>query len=108
MYHDRRRIIMLSVKEELSKAIDLQDELGNPLIVMCKNRAKEKITIFDSNTAVFDIVNNEVLFDFWEIEGFSIKLDKIKSVITEVIDNMTTVYLKLKYGNTVMLHFMSN
>lgn len=94
------------IKEDLNKAIDLQEELGNPFITIHKPRAKEKITIFDSDTAAFDIVDNEAMFDFWEIEGFTISLNKIKSVITEVIDNMTIVYLNLKYGNTIMLHFM--
>ena len=94
------------IKEELNKAIDLQDEIGNPFIVIHKPRAKEKIVEFDSDTAAFDISGNDLLFDFWEIEGFTISLNKIRSVITEVIDNMTIVYLKLKYGNTIMLHFM--
>ena len=95
------------IKEELNKAIDLQDEIGNPFIVIHKPRAKEKITIFDSDTAAFDIIeDNTVMFDFWEIEGFTIALNKIKSVVTKVIDNMTIVYLNLKYGNTIMLHFM--
>ena len=95
------------IKEELNKAIDLQEELGNPYIVIHKPKAKEKIVEFDSDTAVFDIVEDTVMFDFWEIEGFNIKLDKIKSIITKVIDNMTIVYLNLKYGNTIMLHFMN-
>lgn len=94
------------IKEDLSKVIDLQDEIGNPLIIIHKPRAKEKIVEFDSDTAAFDISSNDLLFDFWEIEGFTIALNKIKSVITEVIDNMTIVYLNLKYGNTIMLHFM--
>lgn len=94
------------IREELNKAIDLQDEIGNPFIVIHKPRAKEKIVEFDSDTATFDIVENELMFDFWEIEGFTISLNKIGSVITKVIDNMTIVYLNLKYGNTIMLHFM--
>lgn len=94
-------------KEDLSKVVDLQEELGNPFIVIHKPKAKNKIVEFDSDTAAFDIMNDEMLFDFWELEGFSIGLDKIKKVVTEVIDNTTIVYLKLKYGNTVMLHFMS-
>lgn len=94
------------IKEDLNKAIDLQEELGNPFIVIHKPKAKEKVTIFDSDTAAFDIVEDTVMFDFWEIEGFTIALNKIKLVIIEVIDDMTIVYLKLKYGNTIMLHFM--
>jgi hypothetical protein len=94
------------MKEELTKVIELQEELGNPFITIHKPKAKEKITIFDSDTAVFDIVDNELMFDFWEIEGFTVNLNKIKSIITKVIDNMTIVYLNLKYGNTIMLHFM--
>jgi len=94
-------------KEDLSKVVDLQEELGNPFIVMHKPKAKNKIVEYDSDSAAFDIMNDEMLFDFWELEGFSIGLDKIKKVVTEVIDNMTIVYLKLKYGNTIMLHFMS-
>lgn len=99
---------MLSVKEELNKAIDLQDELGNPFIVIYKPKAKEDIVMFDSDTAAFDIVEDTVMFDFWEIEGFTISINKIKSIVTKVIDNMTIVYLNLKYGNTIMLHFMNN
>lgn len=94
------------MKEELNKVIDLQEELGSPFIVIHKPRAKEKIVEFDSDTATFDIVENELMFDFWEIEGFTISLNKIRSVITKVIDNITIVYLNLKYGNTIMLHFM--
>ena len=97
------------IKEELNKVIDLQDEIGNPFIVphiIHKPRAKEKIVEFDSDTAAFDISGNDLLFDFCEIEGFTIVLNKIKSVVTKVIDNMTIVYLNLKYGNTIMLHFM--
>lgn len=93
------------IKEDLNKAIDLQEELGNPFITIHKPKAKEKITIFDSDTAAFDIVEDTVMFDFWEIEGFTIKLERIKSIVTKVIDNMTIVYLNLKYGNTIMLHF---
>ena len=94
------------MNEDLNKAINLQEEFGNPFIVIHKPKAKNKIVEFDSDTAAFDIVGNELMFDFWEIEGFTISLNKIRSVITEVIDNMTIVYLKLKYGNTIMLHFM--
>jgi hypothetical protein len=94
------------IKEELRKTIDLQDELGNPYIIIHKPRAKEKILEFDSDTATFDISEDNLLFDFWEIEGFTIALNKIKSVVTKAIDNMTIVYLNLKYGNTIMLHFM--
>ena len=94
------------MKAELIKVIDLEEELGSPFITIHKPKAKEKITIFDSDTAAFDISGGNLMFDFWEIEGFTIALNKIKSVITQVIDNMTIVYLNLKYGNTIMLHFM--
>lgn len=95
------------IKVDLSKVVDLQEKFGNPFIVIHKPKAKNKIAEYDSDTAAFDIMNDEVLFDFWELEGFSVRLDKIKLVVTNVIDNMTVVYLKLKYGNTIMLHFMS-
>ncbi len=94
------------IKEELIKVVDLQEELGNPFIVIHKPKAKNKIVEYDSDTSAFDIMNDEVMFDFWELEGFSIELNRIKSVLTKVINNMTIVYLKLKYGNTVMLYFM--
>lgn len=94
------------IKEELNKVIDLQDEIGNPFITIHKPRAKEKIVEFDSDTATFDIVENELMFDFWEIEGFTVKLDKIKEITKDIINNMTIIYLKLKYGNTIMLHFV--
>ena len=94
------------IKEDLNKAIEMQEELGNPFIVIHKPKAKEDIVIYNSDTAAFDIVEDTVMFDFWEIEGFTISLNKIKSVVTKVIDNMTIVYLNLKYGNTIMLHFM--
>lgn len=94
------------IKEELRKVIDLQEELGNPFVVMHKPRAKESIKMLDSDTAAFDIIENELVFDFWEIEGFTIALDKIKEVVTEVIDNITMVFIKLKYGKTIMLNFL--
>ena len=94
------------MQEELNKVIDLQEELGNPYIVIHKPRSKEKIVEFDSDTAAFDIVENELIFDFWEIEGFTVKLDKIKEITKDIINNMTIIYLKLKYGNTIMLHFV--
>ena len=93
-------------KEDLNKVIDLQEELGNPYIVIYKKRAKNKIVEYDSDTVAFDIVENELIFDFWEIEGFTVKLDKIKEITKDIFNNMTIIYLKLKYGNTVMLHFV--
>jgi len=101
-----KKVVNVMIKEELNKVIDLQEGLGNPYIVIHKPRAKEKIVEFDSDTAAFDIMENELMFDFWEIEGFTVNLNKIKSIITKVIDNMTIVYLNLKYGNTIMLHFI--
>jgi hypothetical protein len=97
------------IKEELNKVIDLQEEFGNPFIVIHKPKAKEKITIFDSDTAVFDIVENELIFDFWEIKGFKTKLDKIKSILFEKFsEEMTIVHIGLKNKNSIMLHFMNN
>ena len=102
-------MVLELIKEELNKAIDLQEEFGNPFIVIHKPKAKDKITIFDSDTAAFDIVKNELMFDFWEIEGFKVKLDKIKSVIFEKFsEEMTTVHIKLKNNNAVMLNFLHN
>ena len=95
------------IKEDLNKAIDLQEELGNPFIVIHKPRAKEKIVEFDSDTAVFDIVDDKVMFDFWELEGFNIKMTDIKSVVFEnAFMDMTIAHVKLKNGNTVMLNFL--
>ena len=97
------------IKEELNKVIDLQEEFGNPFIVIHKPKSKEKITIFDSDTAVFDIVENELIFDFWEIKGFKTKLDKIKSILFEKFsEEMTIVHIGLKNRNSIMLHFMNN
>jgi len=102
-------MVLELIKEELNKAIDLQEEFGSPFIVIHKPKAKDKITIFDSDTAAFDIVKNELMFDFWEIEGFKVKLDKIKSVIFEKFsEEMTTVHIKLKNNNAVMLNFLHN
>jgi glycerophosphoryl diester phosphodiesterase len=94
------------IKEELNKVIDLQETAGNPFIVIHKPRAKESIVEFDSDTAAFDIVGNDLVFDFWELEGFTIALNRIKEVVTETIDNMTIILLRLKYGKTIMLHFL--
>lgn len=97
---------MMEKLEELNKVIDLQEELGNPFIMIYKPKAKEKIVIFDSDTAAFDISEENLIFDFCEIEGFSIKLKDIKSVVFEnVFTEMTTVHIKLKKGNTVILNF---
>ena len=97
------------IKEDLNKAIKMQDEFGNPYIVIHKPKEKNKIIEFDSDTAAFDIVEDSVMFDFWEIEGFTVKLDKIKSIIFETaIKEMTVVHIGLKNGNTVMLHFLHN
>jgi hypothetical protein len=93
-------------KEELIKVIDLQEEIGSPYIVIHKPKAKNKIVEFDSDTAAFDIVDSELMFDFWDIEGFTVKLDRIKEITKSVVDGLTIVYLKLKYGNTIMLHFV--
>jgi hypothetical protein len=93
------------IKEELSKAIDMQEEFGNPFIVI--HKPKNNIVEFDSDTAVFDIVEDKVMFDFWEIEGFNIKMTDIKSVVFEnAFTDMTIVHVKLKNGNTVMLNFL--
>jgi hypothetical protein len=95
------------IKEELNKAINMQEEFGNPFIVVYKPKNKNKIVEFDSDTAAFDIVENTVMFDFWEMDGFNVKLDKIKSILFEKFsDAMTIVHISLKNKNTVMLHFM--
>lgn len=96
------------MKEELNKAIELQEEFGNPVIIIYRPKNKNKIVEFDSDTAVFDIVEDTVMFDFWEIEGFNIKMSDIKSVVFKnAFTEMTTVHIKLKNGNTVMLSFMN-
>lgn len=100
---------MLDVKEELNKAIELQEEFGNPFIAIHKPKAKNKIVEYDSDTAAFDIVNDELIFDFWEIVGFKVRLDKIKSIIFEKFsEGMTIVHIGLKNKNTIMLHFIYN
>jgi hypothetical protein len=95
------------IKEELNKAIDMQEEFGNPFIVIHKPKAKNKIVEFDSDTAAFDMQEDNVMFDFWELEGFNIKMTDIKSVVFEnAFTEMTIVHIKLKNGNTVMLNFL--
>lgn len=97
------------IKEDLNKAIDLQEKFGNPYIVIHKPKAKNKIVEFDSDTAAFDIVEDSVMFNFWEIEGFKVKLDKIKSIIFEKFsEKITVVHIGLKNNNTIMLHFLHN
>lgn len=97
------------IKEELNKAINIQEEFGNPFIVVYKPKNKNKIVEFDSDTAVFDIINDEVVFDFWDLEGFKVKMENIKSIVFEKFSEaMTIVHIKLKNSNTVMLHFMNN
>lgn len=96
------------IKEEVNKAIDLQEEFGNPFIIIHKPKNKTKIVEFDSDTAAFDIMDDIVMFDFWEIKGFNVKMEDIKSVVFEnAFTEMTTVHIKLKNGNTVMLNFLS-
>ena len=95
------------MKEELTKVIDLQEGLGNPFIVIHKPKNKNNIVEFDSDTAVFDIVEDKVMFGFWEIEGFNIKMNDIKSVVFEnAFTDMTIVHIELKNGNTIMLNFL--
>lgn len=99
--------VIIMIEEELNKAIDMQEEFGNPFIVIHKPKNKNKIVEFDSDTAVFDIVEDKVMFDFWEIEGFNIKMIDIKSVVFEnAFTDMTTTHIKLKNGNTIMLNFL--
>lgn len=95
------------IKEDLNKAIDLQEEFGNPCIVIHKPRAKEKFQEYDSDSMAFGICNDEVVFDFWSMEGFTVKLNKIKSILFEKFsDTMTIVHICLKYGKEVMLLFV--
>jgi len=103
------KMVLELIKENLNKANNMQEEFGNPYIVIHKPKAKNKIVEFDSDTAAFDIVENELMFDFWEIEGFTVKLDKIKSVLFEKFsEGMTIVHIGLKNRNTIMLHFINN
>ena len=96
------------IKEELTKVIEMQEEFNNPFMVVYKPNNKKKLVEYDSDTCAFDIVENELMFDFWEIEGFKVKLDKIKSVIFEKFsEGMTIVHIGLKNSNEIMLHFMS-
>ena len=102
-----KQVITKITKDELEKVINLQEEIGNPFIVLVKPRAKENVIEFDSDTAAFDVIENNLVFDFWEIEGFKIRLDKIKKIIYEDLGKgMLIVHLHLKYGNDYMLHFM--
>lgn len=96
------------IKKELTKVIEMQEEFNNPFMVVYKPNNKKKLVEYDSDTCVFDILENELIFDFWEIEGFKVKLDKIKSVIFEKFsEGMTIVHIGLKNSNEIMLHFMS-
>lgn len=96
------------IKEELNRAIDMQDEFGNPFIVTHKPKNKNTIKIYDTDSSAFYIVNDEVVFDFWDLKGFKIKLEDVKSIVFEnAFTEMTIVHIKLKNGNTIMLHFMN-
>ena len=52
----------ISTKEELIKVVDLQEEFGNPYIVIHKPKNKNKIVEFDSDTATFDIIEDKSSF----------------------------------------------
>lgn len=103
-----KQFITNITRKELEKVINLQDEIGNPFIVLHKPRAKESIIEFDSDTAAFDIINNELVFDFLEMEGFSLDINKIKKIVYEELEKgMLIIHLHLKYGNDYVLHFKS-
>jgi radical SAM superfamily enzyme YgiQ (UPF0313 family) len=80
------------------------DRFKDVLRVMIKN--KNKIKMYDTDSSAFDIVDNEIIFDFWDLDGFKVKLENIKSIVFEKFSEaMTIVHIKLNNSNTVMLHF---
>lgn len=96
------------IKEELSKVIEMQEEFSNPYMVVYKPNNKKKLVEYDSDTCAFDIVEDKLLFGFWDYEDFSVKLKNIKSILFENFSQeMTIVHIGLKNSNEIMLHFMS-
>ena len=95
---------MLNVKEKLNEVIEMQEELGNPFIAIHKPKAKNKIVEYDSDTCAFDIVEDKLLFEFFEIEGFSVKLNNIVDVIIQKFKEMVLTTIKLRNGNSILIH----
>lgn len=92
--------------KELEKLVNLQEEISNPFIMLIKPRAKEKVKIFDSDTAVFIVDEDKLIFNFWELDGFEFPISMIKEIVYEELDtDMLIVHICLKYGNSYMLHF---
>ncbi len=96
------------IKDNLMQVISLQDYSKEILVIYIKPKSKNKVIEYDSDTVAFDIVEDKLLFDFWDIEGFEIKIDKIKEVrFKKFDDNMKIAYVVLKNGNTIMIHLMN-
>lgn len=96
------------IKDDLMKVINMQEDYNNPYMTIYKPNNKKKIVEYDSDTCAFDIVEDNLLFGFWDYEDFSIKLKNIKSVLFEKFsEGMTIVHINLKNRNTIMLHFMN-
>jgi hypothetical protein len=95
------------IKEDLNKAIEMQEKFHNPYMVVYKPNNKKKLVEYDSDACAFDIVEDKLLFGFWcDYEDFCVKLKNIKSVLFEKFsEGMTIVHINLKNRNTIMLHF---
>lgn len=95
------------IKEDLNKVIEMQEEVNTLSLFIHKPYSKNKIKVYDSDNCAFDIVEDKLLFSFWDYKDFSVKLNSIVSVIFEKFSKeMTIVHVKLKNKNTIMLHFV--
>lgn len=102
-----KQIISEVTNEKLEEVINLQEKMGNPFIVLVKPRAKKNVVEFDSDTAAFDIVEDKLVFDFLEIEGFELNIGKIKKIVYEEFGkDKLVIHIYLKHGNVYILHFM--
>lgn len=94
--------------DKLEEITQLEDVTNEIFVVYVKPKNKNKVVVYDTGSAAFDIVNNMLVFDFWEYKSFKIDLNNIKDVSIERFDdNMTIAYILLKNGNTIMIHFMN-
>lgn len=99
------------IRDILEQMIRIEDEDTHILIVYVKPRNKDKVIVYDTDHAGFDIIDDALLFDFWmsDYKSFTIDIDKIKDVTIENFDdNMIIAHLSLDNGNTIMIHFMKD
>lgn len=94
----------------LQQAIELQETTSGILVIYVKPRNKNNVIVYDTDTASFDIVEDKLIFYFWDdtYKDFHIKLNNIKSVHFEESNDMIISVIHLKNGNTVLVHSFTN